>query len=310
MPILTQKAMVLAKVETTPGTDAAPTAADNAILVSEPNYSVEADEIVREFARNDFSQYPSVYGMRRGQMTFTVEVRGSGAAGTAPDWGVLLRGCGMDETVVASTSVAYEPLTTGLKTLTLWMYFDGLIHKMTAAMGTFSMTGTAGEIAKVEFTFTGNFAAPIESAFAAGTYNTTVPALVENAALAWNGSGTGICAESFSIDMNNEVALRKCINADQGLSGVYISGRNPTGGYTPEVSGALSTSFWADWMASTTRSFTVAVGETAGNIMTVTAPDVQITGIGYGDRDNIKTYDIGLAFRRDAGDDELVFTFT
>ncbi|MCK7495178.1 MAG: hypothetical protein MZW92_31855 [Comamonadaceae bacterium] len=43
------------------------------------------------------------------QLTFDVEIKGSGAAGTAPELGVLLKGCGFGETVVAVTSVTYAP---------------------------------------------------------------------------------------------------------------------------------------------------------------------------------------------------------
>lgn len=312
MPILTQKALVLAKVETTAGTDAAPTNIANAVLVMEPNFTVESDEITRSFARSDFSQFTSVYGMRRGQMTFSVEVKGSGAAGTAPEWGVLLRGCGMNETISAGTSVAYAPMTDSLKTLTIWMYFDGVIHKMTGAMGTWSLSAEAGGIGKIDFTFTGNYSAPTQLALATGTFQSTTPPIVESAALAWNASASGLYAASWSIDMGNEVSLRKDVNSPQGLHSVYISGRTPTGGFTPEVSGALNDSFWADWAASTTRSFTAKIGATAGNITTFTAPAVQITSIGYADRDNIKTYDVGFGFRRSAstGNDELAVTLT
>jgi hypothetical protein len=329
MPILTQKALVLAKVETTAGTDSIPTPALNAVLVSDPTFSVEAEEVTRNFARGDFSQYPSVYTQRRGQMTFTVEVRGRGTADLEPDWAVLLEGCGFSRNVVATATPAdrdgirYLPMTDSLRTLTLYMYFDGILHVMLGAMGTWSLTGEAGSIATVEFTFTGTYATPTQAAFPTNpVINNTVPPIVERAGLRWNADGNGLFAADFSIDISNEIALRRDVNSPQGLHSVYISGRNPTAGFTPEVSGALNDAFWADWQASTTRSMEVVVGGTGaypggsgaaveGNSVIFTMPAVQITSIGYGDRDNFRTYDLGLALRRGAaGNDELAILFS
>lgn len=329
MPILTQKALVLAKVETTAGTDAIPTPALNAILVTEPNFTVEAEEVTRNFARSDFSNYASVYTQRRGQMTFSIEVKGKGTVDQEPDWGVLLEGCGFNKATVASATpvdrdgVRYTPATDNLKTLTLYMYFDGILHKMTGSMGTWSLSGEAGSIATIEFTFTGTYLTPTQAVFpTTAVYNTTVPPIVELAGLTWNASGTGLFAADFSIDISNEIALRRDVNSAQGLHSVYISGRNPTAGFTPEVSGALNDAFWADWQTAATRAMEVVIGGTGaypggsgaaveGNSVIFTAPAVQVTSIGYGDRDNIKTYDLGLGLRRGAaGNDELSILFS
>jgi hypothetical protein len=39
------------------------------------------------------------------------------------------------------------------------------------------------------------------------------------------------------------------------------------------------------------------------------APKTQILGIAYGDRENLRNWDMSLAFRRNAGDDDMVITF-
>lgn len=322
MPILTQKAVVLAKVETTAGTDANPTAGSNAIMVSDPSFTVQAEEVERNFTRNDFSTYPSRYVKRRGQMTFTVEIRGGGTADLDPDWAVLLRGCGFVRSVVGSATPAdrdgilYTPTSDNLDTLTIYMYFDGILHKMYGAMGSFSMTGDAGAIATAEFTFEGTFESPTQTAMPASpTLNTTIPPIVEYAGLSWNGSSAGIIAGSVSVDWANTIAQRVDVNSAEGLYATYISGRNPTAGFTPEVSGSLNDEFWSSWESSTTRAMGLTIGgpsgaATEGNSVIFTAPAVQVTGINYGDRDNIRTYDLSLALRRDQGDDELTILFS
>jgi hypothetical protein len=306
MPILTQKGLLLAKVENTAGTDANPSAGSNAVLISNPVFSVQADEVTRNFVRADFSQYASVYVGKRGQMTFTAELRGSGdASDPVGDIGVLLQGCGM-----ALDNRILTPVSDDLDTLTLHMYFDGILHKMRGSMGTFTINAEAGGIATADFTFTGTYVEPDSTTFPTGiAYNETVPPLVESAGLEWNGSSTGLFAASFSLDIANTIALRRDVNSPEGLHSVFISGRNPVGGFTPEVSAALNDSFWADWAAATTRTFEVTIGASAGSQIVIPAPAVQITGLGYGDRDSIKTYDVALGFRRDAGNDEISIEF-
>lgn len=323
MPILTQKAVLLAKVEITPGTDPTPTALANAILVSEPAFSVQAEEVERNFVRNDFSTYPSRYIKRRGQMTFKVEVRGAGSPDTDSDWGVLLLGCGFAKSTVAvgdpvdRDGILYSPISSDLKTLTLYMYFDGLLHKMHGAMGSFTITGDAGGIATAEFTFQGTYETPTQVAMpAAPTYNTTIPPIVELAGLSWNGSSNGLIVGSLSFDWQNTIAQRPDVNSSQGLYATYISGRNPTAGFTPEVTGALNDEFWTAWAASTTRELLLTIGGpvgagTEGNSVIFEAPAVQISNINYGDRDNIRTYDLSLALRRGgSGNDELTILFS
>lgn len=392
MPLLTQKAALLAAVETISGTAVATTGASNAILVSDPSWSVEAEEITRSFARNDFSTFPSVFSQRRAQVTFSTEVRGGGVADQDADWGVLLRGCGfgraaqtgtartisasptgavrnaggdtatfttstahsltVGQTVVVAgvtpttfngtfvvattptattftvanagtasqtggggtaslvTGILYTPRTDALDTLTMRIYFDGIEHVMTGCMGTFQITAEAGGIATCEWTFTGTYSTPTAVAMPVQTLNQTIPPLVQQAGLSWNGSTAGLFAGSFNIDMANEIALRRDVNAAFGLDSVFISGRNPTGSFTPEASTALSSSFWTDWGASTTRVFSVQVGSAQGNTVIFSAPATQIMGVTYGDRDNIRTYDVNLAFRRGAaGNDELTVLF-
>ena len=46
---------------------------------------------------------------QRVEVTFEVEMAGSGTAGTAPAFGPLLKACGNSETIVTDTSVTYAP---------------------------------------------------------------------------------------------------------------------------------------------------------------------------------------------------------
>ncbi|OYY67412.1 hypothetical protein [Sphingomonas sp. 28-63-12] len=95
---------ILAKMETTYGTDPTPTGAANAILASDVTWSpMEGSDVARNVERGYFAADPTVAAELRCVLTFTVELVGSGTAGTAPAWGPLLRMSGVNySTVLAS----------------------------------------------------------------------------------------------------------------------------------------------------------------------------------------------------------------
>jgi len=104
MPLLTRRRTILAKIETTYGTDSIPTGAADAVLVR----SLEITPLESEFASRDLirvfmgnsEQLP--VGIRA-QMTIEIEMAGSGTAGTAPAYDALMRACGLSRTLLATT---------------------------------------------------------------------------------------------------------------------------------------------------------------------------------------------------------------
>src|SRR5690349_18132197 len=100
--MLTQKTLLLAKVETIADTDAVPTSASDAILVADPTYSVELVTLDRNYARNDFSQYASLIGRKLAKISFNLQANPAGAMDVAPKWARLLEGCSFGKTSIVS----------------------------------------------------------------------------------------------------------------------------------------------------------------------------------------------------------------
>jgi hypothetical protein len=308
MPILTQTALVMAKVETTAGTDAAPTPAANAFLVVDPVFSVNPTVLDRNFAKPDFSTYASVVGRKLASVTFNVPMSGSGIAATSPSWAQLFAGCSMVETTgTAPASKVWTPITANPKTLTIYVYYDGLLHKMVGCMGTFSINAEAGNFGMASFTFTGGYVTPIASTFpTTAVLQDVTPSQVELANLAYGGDAS-LVVNAFTMEMANNIVPRSDVNSANGFRGVRISGRNPTGGIDPETE--VTQSFWSSMETSALAAFSMRIGTVAGNLVRVTAPKSQIVGVGYGDRDGLRNYDLSLAFRRNAGNDEFTVAF-
>jgi len=93
---------VLAKVETTPGIDAAPTVGANAVLLESPQIQGSPQALDTNEVTGALDVRAPVVGGGGRQWLGTVNMHGSGAGGTAPEWGVFLRGAGMSETTRAA----------------------------------------------------------------------------------------------------------------------------------------------------------------------------------------------------------------
>ncbi|WP_444932401.1 hypothetical protein ACJJIF_22000 (plasmid) [Microbulbifer sp. SSSA002] len=74
------------------------------------------------------------------EVTFNAELKGSGAAGTPPEIAPLLRACGLAETITAGTSVEYNLASEGHESITLYLYEDGSLYKLTGVRGTWTPT--------------------------------------------------------------------------------------------------------------------------------------------------------------------------
>lgn len=418
MTMLTMRAVLLAKVEGTAGVDSVPTAALDAILVSDPNFNADPKIIERKFVRQDLSQFPHLVGRKLASITFKHELRSNGKTNTgiitdAAKLGRLLVGCGMSEAVaftaaaqvgpvtpdfanpvsgveptwvgggssptltdavvytltvlaggitvsitnsntavggaaqptvsiVTATPIAlggsgltitptfasaltvgqvwrvacttkgivYSLISTGFTTLTLYAYFDGLLHKLTGAIGSFKITASAGDLAEIEFTFLGQYNATIDSALpSAPVYEKQLPSQVQQSNFTFNSTST-IAVEGWTFDQGNKTIPRPDINGTDGYNGIMLVDRTPSGGFNPEADLEAVMPFWAQFTAGSTQHWFTKVGTTAGNRVVMVAPAAQPDKLTYQDRDGLRTYENSLKFRRGpAGNDEYRFIF-
>jgi hypothetical protein len=232
MPILTQKALVLAKIESTSGTDATPVATTDAFLCENPVFTIQSTNLERNFARPDFSPYASRIGRKLAQVAFSLQLAGSGTAGVEPTWATLFRACSMAKTsLTVPTRVKFAPTTTPQESVTIYVYYEGLLHKMLGCMGTWSLQADAGGYAMLNFTFTGTYSTPIDSSYPSPvTLQDVVPPQCELATLSYGGDAS-LIVNSFKVDIGNKVVPRADINSANGYKATRISGRDSTGGF-------------------------------------------------------------------------------
>ena len=84
MALLTRKRLILAKVESTYGTDSSPAGTDAVLVRSLEVTPIEADVVSRDLIRPYLGNSDQLLANTRVSITFEVEMAGSGTAATAP----------------------------------------------------------------------------------------------------------------------------------------------------------------------------------------------------------------------------------
>jgi hypothetical protein len=306
--MLTRKCTLLAKAETTYGTDAAPTAALNAILAKDVDIRPLGEELVRDFLRSSLSPLPHVIGERYGELKFATELKGSGAAGTVPEIGVLFKGCWFSETINAGVSVVYQPSSAATSSITFYVYRDGLLYKLLGSRGTGELDLSVGKYGVINWTFQGLYSDVTDSALQAGTYNATLPPVIVGASFSIGAYAA--VATKLAFNIANQFAFRRDLNNANGIREVLISGWPDRGGsFDPEAVLEATHPFYANWKNGTQAALSVTAGSSAGDRCVITAPKVQYKSITPGDREGIYVYDVPFRLAQNAGDDEVLFTF-
>jgi len=387
MALAQRKRVILVKQEATYGTDATPVAAD-AVLCSNLNLNpIEGSEVARDFIRPFFGGSGSIRVENYSTLDFETELAGSGAAGTAPEWGALLKSANWTETVTAaaitgtaqvggsttsiklaaaasavddfytgmtvsltagtgsgqageiigyvgSTKIAtiakawavapdatstysiganviYTPnsnfgTATANTSSSIYFNIDGVRHVLLGARGTCSFEMSAKQIPKIKWKFTGLLGTIADATLPAADFTGwQTPATVSTAnttdlnLLGYNGA----VLQTLNFDIANQVIYRQLVGAES----VLITDRKPVGNVSIEAVTVATKDWWTLAKNATTGPFAVKHGQTAGNIVGVTAPKVQLTQPKYSDSDGVTMMDFGLAFIPSgaSGNDEI-----
>lgn len=304
MPKQVKRELILIKIETTQGTDAVPTAALDAVLVEDIGWSYAGARMVeRNPVKGTLGKFQSIFAGTLMEMTFKAEIKGSGVLGTPPEIGPALRACGIDETIVASTSVSYSPVSTGQESVTIYYFEDGARYDILGCMGNPNVNLPVGEIGMVEFTFTGHVVGPTDVALPTGTFDAINPAPV--IAGAFSAIGFSAVINALSMDLGNEISTPADFNAADGYSNVFIADNDPAGSFDPEAPLLLATKdFHAEWRAGTNGSIETGTIGPATERYALTMPTSYYRELGPGDRDGLRAYEIGYA----AAGDDAAFT--
>lgn len=312
MALLTRKRLILAKTETTYGTDPTPTGAANAILVRNLEITpLQAELVDRQLVKPYFGGNAQLLAQTRVEVTFEVELAGSGAAGTAPAYGPVLKACGLSETIVATTSVTYAPVSSSFSSVTIYFHNDGIRHKVTGCRGTFELNGQVGQIPVISFTMTGIYNAPTDVSLPTPTYaNQATPQLFKNGNTT-NFSAFGYSGSLMSLQMQmaNNIVYRELVGA--ATKEILITDRKPAGNAVIELPTIAAKDYFSVANNTTQGAVTFQHGTNAGNIVTFNGGYAYLGNPSYSDSDGIQMLTLPVSYvPSSSGNDEVSLAYT
>jgi hypothetical protein len=308
----TRRSVLAGKTETTPGTAIALAAGDADNLP----IGLKADPEVSLFERNVYdaslSSFQPIVGTQMETISFDLELKGSGSAGTAPKWGKYAKACGMSETVSAGVSVVYAPATPAVfDSMTIAIYRGGIRKMIAGARGSFKYAAKNGDPGMLSFTFKGLYLAVADIALPTPSgVDPTTPKPLLSALFAIHSFSA--CISQIAIDLNNRVNMRECANAASGFAGALIMDRNVRASLDPEEELVATMDYYGRWIAGTAGALTVSHPGAAGNNVVLAGPKAIFTKIAEQDRNGLAALGVDAALVRSSagGNDELTITLT
>ena len=304
---------ILAKIETTYGVDSTPTGLADALLISDASFNISYNNVDRANIRGFFGADAQLAGTRYVEMSFGVEISGSGAVGTAPAWGKLLRACAFAETVSAGSRVEYNPVSTALSSLTVYYYDDGVLHKALGCMGTVQLAMGEGERPMFNFTMTGldggvaTASNPTQTLTAWTTplvisdVNTGDIKLGSTYSAGTISGGTTFPSRGLSLDAGNQVARLSML----GGQSVDITNRAVSGSVQLQLTAAEEVAAFDAVNANTLTSFSFEHGTAAGAKVLFHMPSVQRVNPQHADYEGRIQMSFDLRVLPVSGNDEL-----
>lgn len=362
---LTKNRLVLAEVEVTSGTDPSPTPADNAVLVEEPRYNPNMELEQTDEVTGSLDSSQSIVGGGYAERTHRFFAKGSGTAGTEPEFAPYLKAAGLGVTTLAADSTGtaqagdtaeitlasgapssdltgfviettggtgpgqkrvitgynttskvadvypdwtvtpdatttytvykgnlYIPVSTGLKTITDYMYKknsgggNAILEKLVGAVANLSFAIQTRQTGKFTATLRGILDDPESVSNPTGAvFDSTRPRPLRDAD-AFLG-GDRVCFRNFTQDFGNELIQGDCPGAEYGYDPARIISRRPTGRINPQLVTLADRNAFSDLKNGTTRMLWLDWGETAGNRISLLYPALGFTGKEDDDLDGI-----------------------
>jgi hypothetical protein len=306
MPLLIERSQIAAREENQEGVRENISAGD-ALLVFSPRFYPSQEILPRNPARDTFSGLASVSGRRSAEIAFQTELKGSGAPGTPPKWGKLMKSCGFAEIIVPGVSVTYSPASSQIPSMTLARHMDGVVQTIWGARGTVRVRLTAGQPGMLEFEFSGaDFAVEDDGLLTGVEYDTTIPPIFLSADFSIDSYAARV--EKLLIDIGNRLELQTDINSASGYRAAVIVERNPVGTFDPEMTVVNEYDFFQRRQEGREMSLNSTIGTTPGNRVTLSAPRCRYLDIMESRRNEIATLDTDFELNMVTGDDEFSIT--
>jgi hypothetical protein len=276
-----ERKVVMAKIESPYGTDAAPVGATDAFQAVNFAWNGAAKAVTDELkyaagwygARDRF-----VVSLTR-ECTFELPWMGGGApAGTnfpAPLLAIL-RACGHAAVVSAGVNVTFTPVNSGEEGCTIRVTEDTFLRKMVGSRGSLKWVWGEGKVPRMQASMMGMYSTPSDEAIPAAT----LPTLVKPVGFTKSNTivtlgALGLKCSSIEIDGGRTNEYRN----HAGVEEISPTDCLPTATLEFELPTAAVKNVFQELETTTTQLLSIAHGTVAGNICTSSAPRAQLVDL-------------------------------
>lgn len=299
--------VLLLKQEVTYGVDSTPAGATDWIEARDVTLTpMDTDKVDRNIILPYYGDPGSILTGFWAKLSFNVALVGSGTAGTAPKWASAMLACGHAQTIVATTSVAYNLVSTGQVSVVGYMNIDGVLHKLLGMRGNCKGSLAKKDIPKLMFDFDALYVTPVTGALPTVTRTgwqieeginsvNTGPASINAINLAWS---------TFEWDLGNQVNR---VDMPGPQKEIVIADRKPTGSITVLAPDLATFNPYTLAESNSTVPMSVTHGTVAGKKVKVDL-QAKILDVGYEEIDGMVGYKLTLDPTPVVGNDEIVVT--
>lgn len=210
-----------------------------------------------------------------------------------------------------TATISAAPVQTRTPSLTIAHNLDGRRRDLLGARGSFTLEGEVGQPMQFSWSFSGDLgtAQDLPQIVTTGLSAIRPPRLL--GAIVAYGIGAQVHrlpTKRVSVDNGGQVNPNLDVNRPGGATGSNVTDRDPSIQIAVDQ---VHSAF--DWESArdngTLVRFSAVLGSVAGNIVTISAPQCQVTEVSQSDADGVATFDITMKPRRvlESGDDELFF---
>lgn len=309
MPIKWRSKILLAKIEAMYGVDPNPASANGILATNIVLSPMEGQDVSREHELPWLAPQATIPAGLHVRLQYRVEMVPSGAAGTAPAWGPLIRACAVAQTITPDTSVVYNPITDAHESVAHYFWIGGTRFVVLGGRGKCVMRCNAQGIPYLEFDFMGLFAQPSEQTRVAPTLSGFLkPDLVTHAnTTTFEIDSVPFVMRSFALDLGNQVETRFLV----GSEAILITDKSEL--VTTQVE-AVPLSTWnpyAEAAAQNAVPVELVHGTVAGRTATLEIDAAQVQRpAGFENAQDILEWPLRLVPLPTAGNDQWVLTLT
>jgi len=314
---LIRNTAILLKEEATYGVDSVPTAAANALLVSNVSVTpINSNNVDRAIIRPFLGGSEQLVGTRYAQISFDLELVGAGTVATSPPWASAYKACANAETLVATFRADYLPISSNMPSVTIYHFDDGVRHTLTGARADVSVKFIQGETPKLSLSFQGLYSTPTAAALPTPTFTAwRTPQVVcdqNTGDLMFGGThttgtapvitgGTAYPSQGIEISFGNSVNFNPLLGGED----VQISQRDVTGKVTLDLSAAQEVTMMQNVESAALTTIGLSHGTVANQKVMLWLPSVQLTNPSKAEVNGKRLISFDLRVLPVSGNDEV-----